>query len=285
MGDGRDGSWYRSVMEREDAGGDRPGWTRLVVANAQFVAPRLAVGGDLSPRFSLARRQLTDLVDAGVTHIVDLRQEWSDEHLVAAWHPDLHYFHHRVDDAGQVIGAQWFEELHDWVRQAWREPGARVLVHCHMGVNRAPSAVFGLLLADGWAVRDALTAIRAARPDAVIDYAQDALDWHLARTAAGPRERGSARRALALWRRANHLDPEQVIRRIRSQESGGSSWLIVIDRTTTEAIAELLTGEPLAIWMAVDQEPDELSQLDEVLIWCEGGGPRGLVGVGLGGGR
>ncbi len=110
----------------------------LAVANASFVSDRIAVGGDLSPNFGLARNQLDELVAAGITHIADLREEWSDETLVKTWAPQVHYLHHRVADAGQEIGASWFEELADWVDAALAEPGTKVLVHCHMGVNRAP---------------------------------------------------------------------------------------------------------------------------------------------------
>lgn len=254
----------------------------LSIANAHFVTPRLAFGGDLSPKFGLAKRQLQELAEAGITHIADLRHEWTDEPLVAVWQPKIRYLHHQVQDAGQRIPGAWFTELHDWVSRAWEDPGAKVLVHCHMGVNRAPSAAFGLLLAQGWSVKDALTALRTAREVAVIDYAQDALAWHLDRQGAAPRERGTARRSLTMWRQANRIDPEQVIRTIRSREHGGSTWLLVIDATTTDELAALHTGATCAVWLPVDAEPHDLAQLDEVLIWCadpEAGSP-GLVGHG-----
>ena len=248
------------------------------VANADFVTDRLAVGGDLASNFRLARAQLDELVAAGITHIVDLRSEWSDESLVQSWAPQVAYLHHRVDDAGQVIGGAWFAELADWVEAALAEPGAKVLVHCHMGVNRAPSAALAVLLHQGVGLRPALDAIRSARPVAVIDYAGNALDWHLARSGADPRQRRNARRTLTRWRQANHLDAAGVIRAIRDTEHPGNHWLVRLGPDDADALARLLAESgDVAVALSVDLNPDELSQLDEVLLLTG----AGLVGRSL----
>ena len=49
-------------------------------------------------------------------------------------------------------------------------------------------------------------------------YAEDALDWHLDRSAATPEVRRSEHDRLRRWRRDNQLDVGAVIRRIRTQE-------------------------------------------------------------------
>lgn len=247
-------------------------------ANAAFVTDRLAVGGDLSPNFARARVQLDELVAAGITHIVDLREEWSDEVLVRTWAPELHYLHHRVADAGQQIGPEWFARLAGWVEDALADPNAKVLVHCHMGVNRAPSAVLALLLDQGVGLRRALDAIRTARPVAVIDYATSALDWHLGRSGADARQRRNARRVLARWRRANHLDAVEVIRAIRDTEHPGNRWLVHLGPQDPAALAGVLAeAADMAVGLAMDTAPEELSQLDEVLFLTT----AGLVGRGL----
>lgn len=253
----------------------------LSLANANFVTGRLAVGGDLSPRFVQARAQLDELVAAGITHVADLRDEWSDEELVATWHPELHYLHHPVQDTGQHIPPEWFERLNAWVGQALAAPSARVLVHCHMGVNRAPSAVFGLMLAQGARVPEALSAIRSARPVAVIDYADDALSWYLARSKADRYTRSGARRSLTLWRRAHRIDKFAVIRQIRSREGSGSLWAIRINRASVNAVQQLWWPDREAVLgFAISVVPEELAQRDEVLLWLDGPG-GGVVGVGL----
>ena len=80
-------------------------------ANADFVTDRLALGGDLSSMFATAHTQLDELVAAGITHIVDLRSEWSDELLVKGWAPEVHYWHYGIPDAGQRIDQ---ERLDHW---------------------------------------------------------------------------------------------------------------------------------------------------------------------------
>ncbi|MEA4944557.1 MAG: dual specificity protein phosphatase [Propionicimonas sp.] len=239
----------------------------LEVANAQFVTDRLAVGGDLAPEFSLARRQLQELVAAGITHIADLRDEWSDEALVAVWAPQIRYLNHGVEDAGQTIPPDWFEELNSWVSDALADPDAKVLVHCHMGVNRGPSALLAVMLAQGWKLRDALTAIRTARPIAVIDYADDALAWHLDRAGASAQARAGATRSLKSWREANHLDLHQVIRQIRQAEGSGSIWAVALDPQTALALAEVIANHPRpTVGLGMDHEPDELAIRDELVL-------------------
>ncbi len=153
------------------------------IANAHFVTDRLLVGGDLDAwDGELAVRQLLELLALGVTHVLDVRLEWSDEELVARLAPDVSYLHLGIDDAGQRVPEEWFERVGLWGAQALAAPGAVVLAHCHMGINRGPSAGLAIMLATGWELGPALDAIRGARPFAHTDYAEDALRWHHGRT-------------------------------------------------------------------------------------------------------
>jgi dual specificity phosphatase 3 len=241
---------------------------QLSAANAVFVTERIAVGGDLSPHFATARRQLDDLIAAGITHIVDLRSEWSDEVLVNTWAPQLTYLHHDVDDAGQVVPGEWFDALIDWVDEVLATDSThKVLVHCHMGVNRAPSAVLAILIHRGYGLREALDLIRAARPVAVIDYAGDALTWYLRRSSADPKTRANLRRVLVRWRQSHDLDAIEVIRAIRSQTNPNSRWAVRLGPDDPETLGKVLAeaGE-VAVGLTVDQDPPELGQLDEVLF-------------------
>ena len=192
---------------------------RLTVANADFVTPRLAVGGDLDYwDTDNANRQLAELVDAGITHIVDARFETSDEDFVAEFAPHLAYLHHGMDDAGQLVPGRWFDVGVGFVLDALEDPDAVVLTHCHMGINRGPSLGYAVLLALGWDPIDALDAIRSARPIAAIGYAEDALAWHHDRIDASTCTRRENRRRMAGWRRANDIDVETIIRKIRDTE-------------------------------------------------------------------
>jgi protein-tyrosine phosphatase len=186
-------------------------------ANAHFVTDNLLVGGDLDYRSRrLAETQLRELHDVGVTHVIDVRVEWSDQDWVAELLPGLTYFHHGIDDAGQQVPGEWFQQGVDFALGAL-ESGGTVLSHCHMGINRGPSLGFAILLAQGWDAIEALDAIRRVRPIAFVAYAEDALHWHhhgADDADALARELGRLDR----WRRDNDLDVESVIRLKRRQE-------------------------------------------------------------------
>lgn len=182
-------------------------------ANAHFVTAELLIGGDLDYRSrTTAEQQLRELHRAGVTHIIDVRVEWSDEDWVVELLPGLKYFHHGIDDAGQQVPGGWFQQGVDFALEAL-ESGGKVLSHCHMGINRGPSLGFAILLARGWDAIEALDAIRKVRPIAYIAYAEDALRWHHDDSDALARDLDR----LVEWRRANDLDLESVIRLQRQE--------------------------------------------------------------------
>ncbi|KQT93870.1 hypothetical protein ASG49_02590 [Marmoricola sp. Leaf446] len=189
----------------------------LAVADAAFVTDRLLVGGDLDTRdHRLAATQLRELLDAGLTHVVDARVEWSDEEWVHQLAPQVGYLHHGMDDAGQRVPGAWFDRGVTWAQEAIDQGGV-VLTHCHMGINRGPSLGFAVLLAQGWDPVQALDRIRAVRPIAWVAYAEEALRWHHDRAGSSPAELEADRRRLADWRATHELDLAAVIRRKRAQ--------------------------------------------------------------------
>ena len=103
----------------------------------------------------------------------------------------------------------------DALHEALRDREAKIVVHCHMGVNRGPSMGFAYLLDQGWQPVDALTAIRSARPIAAIAYASDALRAHHDRRYVGDTTAREQRQAIVAWMEANDIDVRTVIRRIR----------------------------------------------------------------------
>ena len=192
--------------------------TPPIHANVSQVAPNLWIGGDLQVRqLTVGEVQLAELVDLGITDIVDCRLEWSDEEWVANVEPQLGYLWHGVDDAGRRIADEWFDAGTGHILRRLSDGGI-VLAHCHMGINRGPSLGFAAMLALGLDPIDALDRIRQARPIAHIGYAEDALDWWLRKTEAAETDRRAWMRRLCQWRRDNHLDVANIIRQIRLKE-------------------------------------------------------------------
>ena len=181
-------------------------------ANATFVTPRLLVGGDLDIiDDELTGRQLRELVEAGVTHIADCRIEADDTELVHRLAPELAYHWNGIDDAGQDVPAEWFDDNVGWALDALADPDAIVLTHCHMGINRGPSLGYAVLLAQGTDPVDALQAIHDVRPQAYVAYAEDALRWHHARNDISTQQRRGDEERVARWRQENPVDLVRII--------------------------------------------------------------------------
>jgi predicted protein tyrosine phosphatase len=190
----------------------------LEAANADFITDFLVIGGDLDYATEKAVEQAVELVDlAAITHILDCRFE-AEESLWERF-PEVEYLWDGIDDRPRAAKAAWFERITAWATDAI-ESGGTVLTHCHMGINRGPSAGYAILLRLGWDAVDALDVIRRARPIANVAFAEDALEWQLARVNAPEAERQAMRGRVAHWRRENPIDVVRIIRVERSREGG-----------------------------------------------------------------
>lgn len=194
----------------------------LAVANVSRVTNWLWTGGDVRPDPDDAVVDVRALRDAGITHVLDCRVEWTDEALFAVLAPEVTYLHHGVDDAGDAQPDWWFDLGVGFAVAALAEPDSQILVHCHMGINRGPTMAYAILLALEWDPIEALDAIRTARPIAAVGYAEDALDWHHRRRGVDETQREHDRRRLEVWRDRNGIDVATIIRGIRAAE--GTSY-------------------------------------------------------------
>jgi len=190
----------------------------LETANADFITDFLAIGGDLDYDKERALNQAFEIAEsAAITHILDCRLE-AEENLWDRF-PTVSYLWDGIDDRPLAAKAVWFERITAWAVEAI-ESGGTVLTHCHMGINRGPSAGYAILLRLGWDAVDALAAIRSARPIANVAFAEDALEWHLARVNASEAVRQETRKRVAQWRTENPLDVVRIIRAERLREAG-----------------------------------------------------------------
>jgi hypothetical protein len=184
-------------------------WRRLC-----WVTDRLAISGDLHPSRTAALGQLRDWVAAGITDVMDMRCEASDASFVAEHVPEIRYHWLGVDDEGGPRESSWFEGIARVSADILAEPGRKVLVHCHMGINRGPSAAYAALLVAGGDPVETLDAIRTARPIASAMYSLDAIQWWADRTGMSPTEAAAAHAAVLTWHREHPLDVPYCISRI-----------------------------------------------------------------------
>ncbi len=88
-------------------------------------------------------------IDQGITDIIDLRGEASHERFVAQHAPHIRYHWLGVDDEGDRRSDEWFEAIEAAAQLVLQDPSRKVVIHCHMGVNRGPSAAFTALITHG----------------------------------------------------------------------------------------------------------------------------------------
>ena len=172
------------------------------------------MSGDLSPHDSEAVSQLQNWVSDGVSDIIDLRGEASHESLVARIAPHINYHWLGVDDEGDRRSDEWFEAIQHAAALVFADPSRKVVIHCHMGVNRGPSAAFTALITNGVDPIKALGQIRAVRPIAAMIYAGDAIQWFAAQQGKTQEQSDALFNSVLDWHLQNPLDVGYCIQQI-----------------------------------------------------------------------
>ena len=174
----------------------------------------LSVSGDLPSNRDQALVQLRKWEKEGITDVFDMRGEADDTAFIEENSLiKCHWF--GVDDNGGERNDEWFEGIRDAAYDVLNEcSGRRILVHCHMGVNRGPSALFAIMLATGWESLEALRKIRDVRPIAGIIYAPDAMRWWALDSGYDDEDASDQVEEVRAWLARNDLDLHYVIRSI-----------------------------------------------------------------------
>lgn len=179
----------------------------------------IVLSGDLNHDFVKAKEQLEELHIEGVTHIIDCRNEWNDEQIVGEHGKGIRYFWHGTHDSGGNQEASWYKQGWDFYEKVIEDnPDAKVLVHCHMGINRAPSMVFYLMIREGYEPAEALRLIRTNRPIAACLYAESAWRTFAEEENLSIEETADGLREINDFFVDNHIDPSTAIRQIRRVE-------------------------------------------------------------------
>ncbi len=127
-----------------------------------WVTDRIAVGGGI-----WTEAKMTEVVRAGVTHIIDMQIEFDDTALAepfgvkVLWNP--------VDDDFQPKPPYVFQRGVEFALEALDGPNAKIFIHCAAGVHRAPMMTLAVMGAMGWDLQEAMKTIQARRY--VVDFA------------------------------------------------------------------------------------------------------------------
>jgi protein-tyrosine phosphatase len=127
-----------------------------------WVTERIALGGGI-----WNARNMEELAQAGVTHVIDMQIEFDDRPLAVPhgiqvlWNP--------TDDDFLPKSEELLQRGVDFALEALDDPEARLYVHCAAGVHRAPMMTLAVLCAMEWELEAAMTLIATRRP--VADFA------------------------------------------------------------------------------------------------------------------
>lgn len=108
-------------------------------------------------------RQARDLHRRGIEAVVDLRAERGT--AAAVWPPEVEVRYERLQDHG-TPSAQQLEDAASTVADLMAQ-GRTVLVHCHAGIERAPTVACAALVLQGWSLDAAYQRVIESRPAAL----------------------------------------------------------------------------------------------------------------------
>ena len=135
-----------------------------------WVNTRLAVGGHLNNDPS----RLEELVNAGITHIINLQVEEDDAPLIQKCGANVQYLRVPMWDDHESKPNEFFHAVIDFSLGALVVPRTKVYIHCAAGISRSTSMVYAVLRALGWDSATASRLVIIARPIAQLNYKQDA---------------------------------------------------------------------------------------------------------------
>ena len=127
-----------------------------------WVTDRIAVGGGIWNEL-----KMMEVVDQGVTHIINMQIEFDDRHLGVPY--GVRVLWNPTDDDFQFKPPELFQRGVEFALEALEHPNGKVFIHCAAGVHRAPMMTLAIMRAIGWELSDAKKLIQKRRP--VVDLA------------------------------------------------------------------------------------------------------------------
>jgi protein-tyrosine phosphatase len=127
-----------------------------------WVTDRIAVGGGIWNEV-----KMIEVVDQGVTHIINMQIEFDDRHLGVPY--GIRVLWNPTDDDFQLKPPELFQRGVEFALEALEHPNGKVFIHCAAGVHRAPMMTLAVMRAMGWELSDAKKLIQKRRP--VVDLA------------------------------------------------------------------------------------------------------------------
>ncbi|HUS20245.1 MAG TPA: dual specificity protein phosphatase [Terriglobales bacterium] len=128
-----------------------------------WVTDQIAVGGGI-----WNEAKMMEVVRAGVTHIINMQIEFDDSTLAEPY--GVKVLWNAIDDDFQPKPPEVFLRGVEFALEAFKDPQAKVFIHCAAGVHRAPMMTLAVLRCLGWSLQEAMESMETLRP--VVDFAE-----------------------------------------------------------------------------------------------------------------
>jgi protein-tyrosine phosphatase len=127
-----------------------------------WVTERIGLGGGI-----WTSRNMEELAQAGVTHVINMQLEFDDRPLAGAY--GVRVLWNPIDDDFLPKPPEIFRRGVDFALQALEDPRTKLYVHCAAGVHRAPMMTLAILCALEYEIEAAMDLVQTKRP--VVDFA------------------------------------------------------------------------------------------------------------------
>jgi protein-tyrosine phosphatase len=127
-----------------------------------WVTDRIAVGGGI-----WNEENMEELVQHGVTHIIDMQIEFDDRPLAEPY--PVKVLFNPTDDDFLPKPPRLFQTGVEFALAALDETESKIYIHCAAGVHRAPMMTLAILRVLGWSLEKAKAVIQERRY--VVDFA------------------------------------------------------------------------------------------------------------------
>src|SRR5277367_1411482 len=121
-----------------------------------WITPQIGVGGAI-----WREDRMIELVQIGVTHILNMQLEFDDRHLAGPY--DIPVCWVKVDDDYLPKPAETLKPGLDFALEVLRRPETKLYIHCAAGIHRSPMMALAVLRAQGLSQKDAQNKIKSAR--------------------------------------------------------------------------------------------------------------------------
>ena len=122
-----------------------------------WIMDRIAIGGGIENTENMA-----EVARAGITHIINMQIEFDDTELARAC--GIKVLNNGVYNDFEPKPPELFQRGVEFGTAALRKQNTKLLIHCTLGMHRAPTMTLALLCALGWPLHVARQLIERCRP-------------------------------------------------------------------------------------------------------------------------